>query len=161
MWRLLESWELLSSCRVRSAWPGTLSPRRGVSWRFTSDDPMMMMMMTALTNGKSTLAKLLKLSFTSFSSPVIMPVIVKYSESLRRYLRCFANNGLNSRGRGFCLPKEDKSCQVFIDWDSKERRAEVLDLSLETFAYRIFISNLTFPLTTKTPTFVTGLPVPR
>ncbi|KAK2556949.1 Lysine-specific histone demethylase 2 [Acropora cervicornis] len=84
-----------------------------------------------------------------------MPVIVKYSESLRRYLRCFANNGLNSRGRGFCLPKEDKSCQVFIDWDSKERRAEVLDLSLETFAYRIFISNLTFPLTTKTPTFVT------
>jgi len=121
----------------------------------------MMMMMTALTNGKSTLAKLLKLSFTSFSSPVIMPVIVKYSESLRRYLRCFANNGLNSRGRGFCLPKEDKSCQVFIDWDSKERRAEVLDLSLETFAYRIFISNLTFPLTTKTPTFVTGLPVPR
>ena len=158
MWRLLESWELLSSCRVQSAWPGTLSPRRGVSWRFRSDDPMMMM--TALTNGKST-SKLLKLSFTSFNSPVIMPVIVKYSESLRRYLRCFANSELNSRGRGCCLPKEDRSSQVFIAWDSKERRAEVLDLSLETFAYRIFISNLTFPLTTKTPTFVTGLPVLR
>lgn len=78
----------------------------------------MMIMMTALTNGKST-SKLLKLSFTSFNSPpVIMPVIVKYSESLRRYLRRFANSELNSRGRGCCLPKEDKSSQIFIDWDT-------------------------------------------